>query len=60
MGFNSSFKGLISTKADLQTITLEVNGTVQKTFLVHSLLNSPKNGMNMETKTSLTKSSSTR
>jgi hypothetical protein len=50
---------LISTTADLQTTTLEVNGTVKKTFLIHSLLNSPKNGMNMEIKTSLTKSSST-
>ena len=50
---------LISTTAGLQTITLEVNDTVKKTFLVYSLLNSPKNGMNPEIKISLTKSSST-
>lgn len=50
---------LISTTAGLQTITLEVNDTAKKTFLVYSLLNSPKNGMNPEIKTSLTKSSST-
>jgi hypothetical protein len=52
-------ENVVITTAGLQTITLGVNDTVKKTFLVHSLLNSPKNEMNPENKIRITKSSST-